>query len=118
MATKLNLKINQGETYRHAITWKDAATDLPINITGYSGRMHIRGTVASVTTYVELTTENNGLLITDAVNGELTIYMSDSTTTGFNWYAGVYDLELIAPNGGDVFRVIEGSVSVKKEVTR
>lgn len=122
MAGKLNLKINQGETYRHTILWKDE-TKQAVNVTGYTARMHVRENITDSTPLLILTTEGgvgtNGTisLIAPYSNGEIRLYMSAATTAAIDWSSAVYDLEMIAPNG-DVTRLIEGTVSVSKEVTR
>ena len=115
MAGKLNLKINQGETFRHTLLWKDSS-EVAINLTGYTARMHIRGKLEDTTTLLELTTENGRILITNPTIGEIKLYISATDTSSIKWIAGVYDLEMIS--GSDVIRLVEGKVSVTKEVTR
>ena len=116
MAGKLNLKINQGETFRHGIFWKDAE-EVAINITGFTARMHIRERLESATTLMELTTENGRIVIVNAVEGEIRLYITAADSTLISWAAGVYDLEMVSPSG-EVTRLIEGKVTVSKEVTR
>jgi len=118
MAAKLNLKINQGETYRHKLYLSDPS-DVPINLTGYTARMHIRENIKSEVVLLELTTENGGIILSDLLGGELSLYISSTGTSAITWAQGVYDLEVIAPGiDGDVTRLIEGNVAVSKEVTR
>lgn len=122
MAGKLNLKINQGETYRHSILWKDE-TKQAVNVSGYTARMHVRENITDSTPLLVLTTE--GGVGTDGTislpspqsNGEIRLYISAEKTASITWSSGVYDLEMVAPNG-DVTRLIEGTVSISKEVTR
>ena len=116
MASKLNLKINQGETFRYTLNWKDEA-EVAINLTGYTARMQIRATPESSAILASLTTENGGINITNALTGEFKLFISATDTSSFNWVAGVYDLEMVAPNT-DVIRLLAGSVSVSKEITR
>lgn len=116
MTIKVNLKINQGETYRHTLTWK-TEDGTPVNLTGYFARMQIRSTVDSPVVLVSLTTENGGINITNALTGEFKLFISATDTSAFTWVAGMYDLEMLAPNT-DVIRLLAGSVSVSKEITR
>lgn len=116
MTTKVNLKINQGETYRHTLYWKNEQ-ELPVDLTNYTARMQIRSKVDSPTVLLELTTANSGIVISNPVTGEFKLYISATLTSSMTWSSGVYDLEMVAPND-DVTRLIEGKVTVTKEVTR
>jgi len=126
MVAKLNLKINQGETYRHKLRWSDA-NDVPIDITEYEIRMQVREHVAATEVLLELITNppipdpptgfEGSILLSDPVNGEFTLYLSDSDTSALTWVRGVYDLEMV-PLVGDVIRLIEGTVTVSREITR
>lgn len=115
---KINLKINQGATFRYKFLWRDVR-GWPVNLTGYTARMQIRATVASTAILATLTTENGGIAL-DAMNGTVSLYISDAATSGFAWASGVYDIELIAPvsQQSDVTRLVSGNVTVTPEVTR
>jgi hypothetical protein len=115
MAAKYNIKIEQGATYlMPQITWKDS-TGAPINLTGYTAMMHIRGKIDDTDTLYELTTEN-GRIVLGGVLGTVDINIPATDTTNFTWSSAVFDLELIS--GSFVKRFLQGSVSVSKEVTR
>jgi hypothetical protein len=116
MAGKLNLKINQGETFRHTLLWKDS-NEVAIDLTGYTARMHVRAKIEDTSTLIVLTTENGRIVISNPAQGEIKLYISATDTTTMTWTSGVYDLEMVNA-GGDVIRLIEGKVSVTKEVTR
>lgn len=115
-AFKANLAIDQGATFRKRFTWKSGTPAVPVNLTGYTARMQIRAELESAAILAELTTENGGIAL-GGVTGTIDLYLSHTDTTAYAWDSGVYDIELIAPNG-DVLRRIKGSVSVSKEVTR
>lgn len=114
-AGKLNLTIEQGATFRKKLTWQ-SSTGVPIDITGYTGRMQIRQQLKDAAPLIELTDVNGGIVITGA-SGEIDLFIDDADTSTFVFQKGVYDLELEAP-GGDVTRLVEGSVTVSLEVTR
>lgn len=116
MTTKVNLKINQGETYRHTMYLKDSQNQV-VDITGHTARMQVRSRVDSADVLLELSTDNSGIIISNPTLGEFKLYISATTTANINWVYGVYDLEMVSPNE-DVTRLIEGSVNVIKEVTR
>ncbi|UYF70491.1 phage baseplate upper protein [Acinetobacter ursingii] len=114
MTAKFKIKINQGATLRIPFTWTSNGT--PINLTGYSARMQIRPDIDSPTIIHELTSENSGISFEPSL-GKFTIFIPASVTADFSFETAVYDLELIAPNN-DVYRVIEGEVTLSREVTR
>lgn len=113
---RLKLCIDQGATFRRKLVWKTGDPAQPVNLNGYSARMQIRASLTSPTVLHELTTGNGGITL-GGVSGEVDLHIPASVTTAFDWVAGVYDLEMIAPNG-DVRRLIEGAVQVSREVTR
>ena len=113
-AAKYKLKIEQGSTLRQPFIWK--AGGVPVNLTGWTGRMQIRPDVASSTVYATLTTANGGIVI-DGASGTFSLYMAAPQTAALSFDTAVYDIELIALNG-DVIRIIQGEVVVSPEVTR
>lgn len=87
-----------------------------IDLTGCTARMHVRADINDATPLVVLTTEN-GRISLGGVNGTVALFVSSTDTALMTWKSGVYDLEISHPNG-DVTRLVEGSASVSKEVTR
>jgi hypothetical protein len=120
MPGKLNLKINQGETFKHTLKWLDA-NEQPINNTGYSGKMHIRAKVDTATTLLTFSSNPadtpNGTITFGGADGSIVLYLSAAATSAIDWLSGVYDLE-ITDSLGDITRLVEGKVTVTKEVTR
>ena len=115
-AFKTKLSIEQGATFRWNAVLKSGSPALPVNLTGYTARMQIRSEITSTIVLVSLTTANGGITL-GGVLGTVSLYITDSATAAITWTNGVYDLELVAP-GGDVTRLLTGSVSVSPEVTR
>lgn len=109
-----NFTINQGATFSRRLTIKNDEGQ-PFDLTGYQARMQIRRQLSDATFYVELTTEN-GRITLEPEDGVILLYMSDEVTRTIP-KDGVYDLE-IQSETGEVFRVIEGKVRLKPEVTR
>ena len=127
-----NITCEQGSTFVRLIEVEqpDLITDPtgetyePFNLAGYTARMQARRTIESTSFFLMLTTENGGLSINpgDADN-EILIYIEDEVTASINSsnpgsnLNGVYDLEIINPSG-EVSRLLEGTFTLKAEVTR
>lgn len=90
----------------------------PFDLTGYTGRMHIRETQASSTTLMELTSANGKILIDTALY-TVTILIPATDTAAITWNYGEYDLELVSSGvTPTVKKLAYGSVYVVGEVTR
>ena len=115
---QINLTIYQGSSFKRAWELADTESGSPINLTGYTAKMQVRGKIKDTDPIVDLSTENGGITI---VMGEdtttMTVYIPASVTTGILVSKGVYDLEL-TDTLGDIYRLMEGSVTISKEVTR
>lgn len=117
-AHKVKLEIDQGATFDKTFTWKTGtkANAAPVDLTGCKARAHFRSELESVTVLLELTTENQRIVL-GGPTGEIRIVISATDTTALNWPTGVYDLEVEFPDG-TVVRRMAGSVVVSPEVTR
>lgn len=87
----------------------------PVDLTGYTARMQVRGKLEDTDIIKELTTENGGIAI-DNVLKTITITISAADTAAMTFSQAVYSLELV--NGSVVTPFINGSLSLVKEVTR
>lgn len=105
--------INKGATFKKTALWTDAA-NLPIDLTGYAGRMHLRRNIDDVDPAVILTTENNKILL-GGVEGTVLITLSPAETLSLSG-TYVYDLEL--EKDGYVKRLFQGRITIDEEVTR
>lgn len=106
--------IYQGATFSRVLTWRDSTNAL-VNLTGYTARMMIREAIDSTSAFVTLTTENGGIALGGAA-GTITLAISATATAAITQSQGVYDLELVS--GSTVTRLLEGAVTISKEVTR
>lgn len=104
--------IYQGATFSRVLTWKDDSDNL-INLTGYTARMQIRQRVGG-DVLTTLTTENGGITLGGAA-GTITLTISATNTAAITM-DGVYDLEMVS--GSTVTRLLQGSVTLSKEVTK
>lgn len=117
------LSLEQGATYRIGFTWRnvgplDTAGNVtpgdPIDLSGCTARMQIRRSLRQpVLVYVQ---SGDGITI-DGPNGYVLIELSDEKTDALDIKRGVYDLEVEFPSG-DVYRVLEGAITVDRNVTR
>jgi hypothetical protein len=114
-AGRYDIVCEQGATFIRELTWTDA-TEQPVNLTGYSARMHVRQTIKSATTVIELTTAN-GRVVLYPTTGKIVMTLTAEQTAALPTKPCVYDLELVS-GSGVVTRLIEGSFTVKPEVTR
>jgi hypothetical protein len=54
----------------------------------------------------------------DAVNGQIRLQLSPSTTSGLRAGRYIYDVEITNTQSGDKFRVLEGIVILNPEITK
>lgn len=86
----------------------------PHDLAGYTARMQVK-TKAGGTVLLELTTENGGIALDDALK-TITLTVTATATAALAWTKGVYDLELVSASGV-VTAVLSGAVTVQPEIT-
>jgi hypothetical protein len=124
-AGRYSFTIEQGSTLNLELQYKDANGN-PINLSGYSGRMQIRPSVASTTVYITLSSslaaDGTGLNFsgsngaTSPTSGSIGVYISAASSSLLTFDTGVYDLEIYS--GSYANRILEGQIKLSKEVTR
>lgn len=114
-AATYDFEIEQGTTLLKPIVWKDS-NGTPVNLTGYSAKMQVRQSAASPDALLEMSTVNGKIQITPST-GTIVLVFSATTTAAITWKRGKYDLELTAGDG-TVTRLIEGEITISKEITR
>ena len=115
---EIDLIIYQGATFRKAWDIVDKQSGSPVDLTGYTARMHIRGKIKDELPVVVLTTTNGGIsiMITESQT-VLSLFISAEVTAALTISKGVYDLEIV-DTSGEVYRLVQGQVTISKEVTR
>jgi hypothetical protein len=78
--------------------------------------MHVRATVESASTILELTNQNGRITLGGAA-GTVSLNVAANVTANLTPGLYVYDLEVVS-GGGEVTRLVEGNFNVKAEVTR
>lgn len=108
--------IEQGATFSRVLTLKDSSGTV-VNLSSYSGaEMDLRENPESSTEVITLTT-GNGRIALGGAAGTVTLTISATDTANLTADDGVYDLEL-TDSGGNVFRILEGSYSIRRGITR
>lgn len=88
----------------------------PVNLAGFSARMQIRAKLEDTAIIKELTTQNNGIILDNTLK-TIKIYISATDTAALTFQNAVYSLELVS-GGGEVTQLVNGTISLVKEVTR
>lgn len=109
-----DITIEQGATFPFVVAVQDE-NGAPRPLTGYTAKMQVRPTVDSSTKILDLSTGGSGIVI-DEPNGTITITVTATATALLNFTTAVYDLEITS--GATVERILEGNVTLSKEVTR
>jgi hypothetical protein len=129
-AGKYNFIIEQGTTVNFEVQYKDS-NNVPVDLTGYSGRLMIRSNFAddSPSTYLTLSSSRNsdgtGLNFSGSSgtkppeSGSIGIYISSCTSSALTFITARYDLEIYSGSSCPyTVRLLEGQVNISKEVTR
>ena len=124
-AGRYNFTVEQGATFELSIQYKDSL-GVPVDLTGYSGRMQLRPSVDSSDIYIRLSSslepDRTGIRFTGQsgseplASGSIYIYISAVSSSLLTFDDAVYDLELAS--GSFVTRLLQGGVHLSKEVTR
>ena len=88
----------------------------PKALAGWSARMQIRDDINDDTPLVSLTSAAGDISISQQ-DARITFTIATAVTEGLDFVEGVYDLELVDPSD-EATRVLEGTVTLSKEVTR
>lgn len=111
-ATLYNIEdMEQGSTFQLDVTVTDPATDLPLDLTGYSARSQARAAytdAAPAFTFTCSAPDAQGLIV---------LTLTDEATAVIPKGVYVYDLEVLAPTG-NVYKVIKGKIRVTPEATK
>lgn len=123
-ATVLPIVIEQGATFFLEFVWRGASAEDPnvpgdpVNLTGSSLRMQIRTRQQQP---VKAQATSDDYISHDGAGGKITVKLPASVTSAIDVKSAKYDLEAEIPGDGDepdVFRVLEGNVKVKPNITQ
>jgi hypothetical protein len=85
-------------------------------MTGYTARMQLRAKIDDPIVLLELTTENNGIIL-DNIAKSIILQIPATDTAAITWKSAVYNLEMVS-SGGQVTSLCSGTIAMNKEVTR
>ena len=112
-----NITIEQGATYNlNLALYTDSAKTTPKDLTGYTAKKQLRSTKSDPDSLLTLTTGGGGITIGGTSTNEIQIAVSATQTASMNFKTALYDLELTT--GATISRLVEGTVTLSKEVTR
>lgn len=116
MAGSLNLIIEQGTTFYKKLILSDN-NDKNIDLTGYTAKMQIRTCCDGEIIASSLSDPVTIIIDITPLDSMIEITILDEITANFENSKVVYDL-VIESSSGFVTRLLEGSVTISKEVTR
>lgn len=109
----VDIVLYQGKTVNFEVIW---GGDAPINVTGFSAKLHVRESAVSSAVLTEFSNTNSRIAVGGA-NGKFTFSMPAATSAALPVFVGVYDFEITNPSGS-VFLVMSGNFKVEAEVTK
>jgi hypothetical protein len=113
-----NLCINQGATYSRVFYWQQncgcglVGGPQPVNLTGYTAAMQIKQYPLSTDVLYDASAD----IVLGGIAGTIALTIDATDTETFTWWQGVYDM-LLTSSGGQVTRLLMGSVTVSAGVT-
>lgn len=117
-ATRYDFNLFQGKDLDFTVqVWANDQQTIPDDITGWEARMMIRSFRDDIgSPLVSLTSNPADGLTVDGPAGQVTVHVDGTTTTGYTWLNGQYDIEIF--QGNSVRGIAYGNVSITTEVTR
>jgi len=110
-----DMRIEKGADFNKSLYLKDSS-NVVVPLIGYTARMQARKDSSASTPFIDITTENGGIVI-NGPNGHITLKLTNIETSAIAEFMGLYDLEII-DSGGIVTRLLSGSVIIIGEQTR
>lgn len=114
MATEEELSVDQGSRYLLRIALKSDWLTLAL-MPGYtSGAMKVRASKNDTAVLADL----GAYVLPQATTLEVLLDIPGAVSAAWTWRTGVYDIEIHHTNPAYDARVLQGSISVDREVTR
>jgi len=116
-AGSYDFTIEQGATLSKTMTfYTDATKTDTVDLSAADMNMQIRKVKSSVDFIDELTSDNSRIDKSDAANGVIILLFSATITAAYDFEEAYYDLEFTSATV--VSRVLEGVITLNKEVTK
>tara|TARA_Y100000361_G_C10993670_1_gene255536 strand:- start:225 stop:626 length:402 start_codon:yes stop_codon:yes gene_type:complete len=131
-AGQYSFTLEQGTTLDFTLEYLDSES-VPVDLTDFTGRMHIREKKDSDNIICSLSTtldaDGTGLDFTPpsgslgenfpATSGSIRVFISAASSSNFNFQKAFYDLEIVSGSTYPIVtRVVEGRIKLSKEVTK
>ena len=110
-----NFTVEQGTTVAIDFAYQTSA-GVAIPLTNYTARMQARETISSPVAVIDATTANGQLTINGA-GGIVSLALSATVTAALDFRTAAYDLEIVS-SAGVVTRLVQGTITLSREVTR
>ena len=110
-----NIIADQGSTFTRQLTWEDSAGSA-INLTGYTARMDVRTSIDAAGAATLSLTPGNGRIVLGGTAGTIALSAEGTATAAVAAGDYVYDLELVS--GSTITRLVQGTFTLRGEVTR
>ena len=110
---RYNITVYQGTTFALSPQW--LINNLAVNLTGYSAIFQVRQFVDSPTALTTASTANGKIILEPAL-GKLNILIQSTETATFPTGNYLYDLNLTAPDGITVYKILNGNFTVSPSV--
>jgi hypothetical protein len=114
VSAQFDITADQGATFSAVFTWLASDQQTPVNLTGWSAAMQVRAEATNAL-LASFSTASGGIALGGSA-GTITLSASPSTTSGWTFGAGLYDLQL-TDSGGDVITLLAGLFTVTPAVT-
>ena len=108
-----NPTIQQGALFEWSVTLENP-DNTAMDLTGYTVRGQLRRTFDSTTIDLDLTTATH-ISITNAAGGIISLTVDAATTATLS---GSYKFDIELVSGASVYRILQGTMTVSREVTR
>lgn len=115
-AGPLNIAIRRGSDWTLPVTWETGSPAVAVDLTGYTARAQIRERPGGGALIHTLTTENDGIVIESAEDGEFYLFIPGETSLDFA--PGNHHWDLLMYSAGARPRcLLAGRADVSLEVT-
>lgn len=115
MSDRFDIVVDTGSDQVFIFEIVNTGNKEPILTEGYTARMQVRPYIGSKVVADELTTENGRMEF--VADGKLKVVMTSEATDAYRFNKGVYDIEIVSPEG-TVTRIVEGRVVAHHGVTQ
>jgi len=114
----INIEIEEKTDYTLSITFRDDTTNLPVDLSGYTADLQVRGLFGSPYILLELTQASGIVLggVTGNIDINFTPAMTDMSQQVAGWDRAAYDL-VLTNLAGKKIKILKGFVTILRSAT-